>query len=53
MFRGTYAVTVMDGPSQTASGLTPDFGVDEPCGDDQHANAPHHISFEVVFERSD
>ena len=53
MFKGTYSVTVADGNSQVASGLTPDFGVDEPCGMDEHANAPYHISFEVVFERSD
>jgi hypothetical protein len=53
MFKGTYAVTVLEAASETASGLTPDFGVDEPCGLDEHANAPYHISFEVIFERSE
>ncbi len=52
MFKGTYSVTVADRCSQVASGLTPDFAVDEPCEDNDHANSLYHISFEVVFERS-
>jgi len=52
MFRGIYSVTVADGTSQVASGLTPDYAVDEPCGDDEDANSLYHISFEVIFERS-
>ena len=53
MFMGMYTVTVADGLSQVASGLTPDYAVDEPCGADDYANSLYHISFEVVFERSD
>jgi hypothetical protein len=53
MFRGFYSVTVAEGTSQVASGLTPDYAVDEACGDDEYANTIYHISFEVIFERSD
>jgi hypothetical protein len=53
MFKGTYAVTVLDAASETASGLTPDFAVDEACDGNEVANSRYHISFEVVFERSD
>jgi len=52
MFKGTYSVTVLEAPSETASGLTPDFGVDEACGTNDRANSIYHISFEVVFERN-
>jgi len=52
MFKGTYAVSVLDTPSETASGLTPDFAVDEACGANEVANSRYHISFEVVFERN-
>ena len=51
MFRGTYDVMVMDGDSEIASGLTPDYGVNEPCGEDENANSLYHVSFEVVFVR--
>ena len=53
MFKGTYSVTVADGESQVVSGLTPDYAVDEACGDDEYANTLYHISFEVVFEQSE
>jgi hypothetical protein len=52
MFKGTYAVDVQGGTSEIASGITPDFGVNEPCGDDATANSLFHISFEVIFERT-
>lgn len=51
MFKGTYDVMVMDGYSEIASGLTPDYGVNEPCGEDDQANSLYHVSFEVVFRR--
>ncbi len=55
MFKGTYAVTVMDAASETAGGLTPDNAVDEPCDEsgNEHANSRYHISFVVIFERSE
>ncbi len=53
MFRGMYSVKVADGTSEVASGLTADYAVDEPCGDDEDANGLYHISFEVIFERSE
>ncbi|HEX9926023.1 MAG TPA: cyclic nucleotide-binding domain-containing protein [Anaerolineae bacterium] len=52
MFKGTYAVEVQGGTSEVANGITPDFGVNEPCGDDATANSLFHISFEVIFERT-
>ncbi len=52
MFKGTYAVTVMDAASETAGGLTPDNAVDEACEEsgNERANSRYHISFEVIFE---
>jgi hypothetical protein len=55
MFKGTYSVTVAEGTSQVASGLTPDYAVDELCekSGNEQANSQYHISFEVIFERSE
>ena len=52
MFKGTYSVEVVDGTSHIASGLTPDYGVNEYCNGDL-GNSLYHISFEVVFVQSD
>jgi hypothetical protein len=52
MFKGTYTVEVQGGTSQIASGITPDYGTNESCGDDHHANSLFHISFEVIFQRT-
>ncbi|MEM7343223.1 MAG: cyclic nucleotide-binding domain-containing protein [Chloroflexota bacterium] len=51
MFKGTYQVEVLGGTSDIATGITPDFGTNEPCGEDATANSLFHISFEVIFER--
>jgi hypothetical protein len=52
MFKGTYTVEVQGGSSEIASGITPDYGVNEACGEDATANSLFHISFEVIFERT-
>jgi hypothetical protein len=52
MFKGTYAVEVMGGTSEVASGITPDYGVNESCGENTVANSLFHISFEVIFQRT-
>jgi hypothetical protein len=52
MFKGTYSVQVQGGSSDIATGITPDYGVDEPCGESAVANSLFHISFEVIFERT-
>ncbi len=52
MFKGTYQVEVQGGSSQVATGITPDYGVNESCGEDATANSLFHISFEVIFERT-
>lgn len=52
MFKGTYQVEVQGGTSEVATGITPDYGVNEPCGEDATANSLFHISFEVIFERT-
>jgi hypothetical protein len=52
MFKGTYSVQVMGGSSEIASGITPDYGVGEACGENAVANSLFHISFEVIFERT-
>lgn len=53
MFKGTYSVQVMGGTSQVASGITPDFQVDEACSTSGNAvgNSLFHASFEVVIQR--
>lgn len=53
MFKGTYSVQVMGATSQVASGITPDFQVDEACSSSGNAvgNSLFHASFEVVIER--
>ena len=51
MFKGTYSVKVLDGGSEVASGITPDYGVDEFCNGFL-GNSQFHISFEVVFEHT-
>ncbi len=52
MFKGSYLVEVQGGTSQIASGITPDFGTNETCGDDTNANSLFHISFQVIFQRT-
>ncbi|RME78574.1 MAG: hypothetical protein D6784_02235, partial [Chloroflexi bacterium] len=52
MFKGTYQVQVMGGTSEIAKGITPDYGVNEACGDNTVANSLFHLSFEVIFERT-
>ncbi|MFQ5612956.1 MAG: cyclic nucleotide-binding domain-containing protein [Anaerolineae bacterium] len=54
MFKGTYSVEVLGAKSQVASGITPDFGVDEVCPSSGNAvaNSLFHISFEVIFQRT-
>lgn len=52
MFKGSYTVEVMGGTSQIAGPVTPDFGTNEPCGENAVANSLFHISFEVIFERT-
>ena len=43
MFRGAYSVKVVDGVSEVASGLTPDYAVTEYCGD-VPGNYLYHLS---------
>ncbi len=54
MFKGTYSVQVMSGKSQIASGITPDFQVDETCPATGNtvANSLYHASFEVIIQRT-
>ena len=52
MFKGTYSVEVQGATSEIASGITPDYGVNEACGENAVANSLFHISFEVIFERT-
>lgn len=52
MFKGNYTVEVMGGTSQIAGPVTPDYGTNEPCGENAVANSLYHISFEVIFERT-
>ncbi len=52
MFKGSYTVEVRGGTSEVAGPVTPDFGRDEPCGEDSTANSLFHISFEVIFQRT-
>jgi CRP-like cAMP-binding protein len=52
MFKGTYSVEVQGGTSEVASGITPDYAVNESCGENGVANSLFHLSFEVIFERT-
>lgn len=52
MFKGNYTVEIMNGTSEIAGPVTPDYGTNEPCGDDAVANSLFHISFEVIFQRT-
>ena len=53
MFKGNYWVEVMEGQSETAGPVAPDFGTNEACGNNRVASSPSHISFEIVFKRND
>lgn len=50
MSKGTYSVAIDGGNSQTASGITAGYQVDEFCGDTL-GNFLYHASFEVVFQQ--
>jgi CRP-like cAMP-binding protein len=52
MFKGSYTVEVMGGTTEIAGPVTPDFGQNEPCGEDATANSLYHISFEAIFQRT-
>jgi CRP-like cAMP-binding protein len=54
MFKGTYSVQVADAKSQVASGITPDYQVDQRCNSSGNnvANSLYHASFEVIFQRT-
>lgn len=53
MFKGTYNVRVDAAKSMVASGITPDFQLDElcPATDNPVANSRYHASFEVVIQK--
>jgi hypothetical protein len=54
MFKGTYSVQVANAKSQVASGITPDYQIDELCKetDNPVANSRFHASFEVTIQRT-
>lgn len=52
MFKGTYEVEIQGATSQIAKGITPDYGVNEACGEDATANSLFHQSYEVIFKRT-
>lgn len=54
MFKGTYSVEVLGAKSMVASGITPDFAVNEVCPATGNpvANSLFHVSFEVIFQRT-
>lgn len=54
MFKGVYSVQVANAKSQVASGITPDFQLDELCpeSDNPVANSRFHASFEVIIQRT-
>jgi hypothetical protein len=54
MFKGVYTVQIEGAKSQVASGITPDFQVDELCveNDNPVANSRFHASFEVTIQRT-
>lgn len=53
MFKGTYSVQVMGAKAQVASGITPDYQVDERCDATGNpvGNSLYHASFEVIIQR--
>jgi CRP-like cAMP-binding protein len=53
MFKGTYNVRVDAAKSMVASGITPDFQLDElcPATDNPVANSRYHASFEVIIQK--
>jgi len=53
MFKGVYSVQVANAKSQVASGITPDYQLDELCpeNDNPVANSRFHASFEVTIQR--
>gem|GEM_PF-520942 len=52
MFKGSYTVEVQGGTSEIAGPVTPDYGTNEPCGENVQANSLYHISFQVIFQRT-
>ncbi len=54
MFKGAYSVQVAGAKSQVASGITPDYQVDELCKetDNPVANSRFHASFEIIIQRT-
>jgi len=54
MFKGVYSVQVDGAKSQVASGITPDFQLDEICAENDNpvANSRFHASFEVLIQRT-
>jgi CRP-like cAMP-binding protein len=54
MFKGVYSVQVDGAKSQVASGITPDYQLDELCPetDNPVANSRFHASFEVIIQRT-
>jgi hypothetical protein len=54
MFKGAYSVQVDGAKSQVASGITPDFQLDELCpeNDNPVANSRFHASFEILIQRT-
>jgi CRP-like cAMP-binding protein len=54
MFKGVYSVQVDGAKSQVASGITPDYQLDELCPetDNPVANSRFHASFEVFIQRA-
>ncbi|PWH19964.1 MAG: hypothetical protein DDG58_03855 [Ardenticatenia bacterium] len=53
MFKGTYNVRVDGAKSMVASGITPDFQLDEMCPETGNpvANSRYHASFEVIIQK--
>ncbi len=53
MFKGTYNVRVDGAKSMVASGLTPDYQLDELCPETGNpvANSRYHASFEVIIQK--
>jgi hypothetical protein len=54
MFKGVYSIQVAGAKSQVASGITPDYQVDELCKetDNPVANSRFHASFEIIIQRT-
>lgn len=53
MFKGTYNVRVDGAKSMVASGITPDYQLDEMCPETGNpvANSRYHASFEVIIQK--